>query len=92
MDLNLFIGGKEKTIIRFFFVLVYPQKQAPYPYPGYPQPMYPGPMYHGSTYGPYNNYWNYAVAVPNTDFSTSPWNDFATMIFTVRFFKRWPIS
>lgn len=42
----------------FLSHLVYPQKQAPYPYPGYPQPqpMYPGPYYHGSQYGPYNNY------------------------------------
>jgi len=44
---------KEEQLNLQYLMPVYPQKQAPYPYPQFPQ-MYPTPYYHGSQYGPYN--------------------------------------
>lgn len=62
-QLNLQYLMPGKNLRNSFFVtltiiclklLVYPQKQAPYPYPQFPHQIYPQPYYHGSQYGPYN--------------------------------------
>uniref|UniRef100_A0A336NAN6 CSON011661 protein n=2 Tax=Culicoides sonorensis TaxID=179676 RepID=A0A336NAN6_CULSO len=45
---------KEEQLNLQYLMPVYPQKQAPYPYPQFPHQIYPQPYYHGSQYGPYN--------------------------------------